>query len=312
MEKIDILVCLIGEQPVPNLLPIRQYRPKKVVLVHSTKTAGISKNLERILTGVDVTQAKITNAFDIVKSVKEMLGHLSVIKIPSETKLAFNITGGTKAMSQAAYIIAQKVRAPILYLQSEGRQSKYYFYRFDNSLQGLSSVTLDGLSSPTTELLSKYLSIDDYLRVHGLSKPKYKKPSNPFEEQVTSILENEFSEIRRNIRVTKSLEIDMILRSRNNYAVAELKTGKDARTKAPIDQLVGATSREFLGTYTNRILILDQKPSVGNAELAKAYHISTIILDGYDSKSKQWQNGRISDSEKRKLIQSVERIIGKA
>ena len=253
----------------------------------------------------------LNNPFDIVKSVVEMLEHFSKIEIRPGTNLAFNITGGTKAMSQAAYIVAQRARLPLLYLQSEGRDSKFYFYRFDNSLKGLSTSSLDGLSSSTEEPLSKYLSIDDYLQVHGLPKPRYQAPSNPFEEQVSSVLENEFSEIRRNIRITKSLEIDLIVRNRNNYAVAELKTGKDSRTKSPIDQLVGATSREFLGTYTNRILILDQHPSAGNAELAKAYHVTTIVLNGYDSNSKKWRNARIPESERRKLIDAVGKIVGK-
>lgn len=308
MEKIEMLVCLIGEQPSPNLLSIKQFKPKKILLVYSKKTQRISKNLQQMLPEQDVQLLKIDNPFDIVESIGEMAHFLST-KVPAETKLAFNITGGTKAMSQAAYIIAQKVKSPILYLQSEGFESKFYVYKFDNTLSALSSSTLNGLSSPTIERLTKFLSIDDYLLVHGLSKSKYQKPKNPFEEQVSSILQSQFSEIRRCIRITASLEIDLMIRHENSYAVAEMKTGKDSRKKSPIDQLVGATSREFLGTYTKRLLILDQNPARENAELAKAYGISTIVLEGYDAKTKRWSNGEMPDSEKNKLIQAVKQIL---
>lgn len=309
MEKIEMLVCLIGEQPVPNLLPIRQYKPNKILLIHSERTRRISKNLERMLLKQDVQLLKIDNPFDIVESVGEMAYFLST-RVPAETKLTFNITGGTKAMSQAAYIIAQKLKAPILYLQSEGFESKLYVYRFDNSLAGLSSPTLDGLSSPTTEPLTKFLSIDDYLQVHGLSKPKYQKPKNPFEEQVSFVLQANFSEIRRNIKITASLEIDLMIRCENNYGIAELKTGAESRKKSPIDQIVGATSREFLGTYTKRLLILDQNLARENAELAKAYNVRTIVLNGYEAKTKKWSSGAMPTSEKTKLIQTVTQILG--
>ncbi len=30
-----VMICLVGEQPVPNLLPIRYCQPQQVVLVYS-------------------------------------------------------------------------------------------------------------------------------------------------------------------------------------------------------------------------------------------------------------------------------------
>lgn len=45
----EAMVCLVGEQPVPNLLPIRHYRLARLALVRSILTRRVASNLESLL-----------------------------------------------------------------------------------------------------------------------------------------------------------------------------------------------------------------------------------------------------------------------
>jgi hypothetical protein len=61
------MLCLVGEQPVPTILPIRYCRPKEVVLVHTHTTKRVSDKLSPLLkTGCRVVPFEIT-AYDILK-----------------------------------------------------------------------------------------------------------------------------------------------------------------------------------------------------------------------------------------------------
>ena len=39
--KTPILLCLVGEQPIPNLLPILHIRPRQVVLVATQHSGSV-------------------------------------------------------------------------------------------------------------------------------------------------------------------------------------------------------------------------------------------------------------------------------
>ena len=43
------MLCLVGERPVPNILPIRHCRPREVALVHTHTTKRVSDNLAPLL-----------------------------------------------------------------------------------------------------------------------------------------------------------------------------------------------------------------------------------------------------------------------
>lgn len=296
MKKVNILVCLVGEQPVPNLLPIREFQPDKVILMISDRTTNVGNNLKKLFGNRQTEFLKVSNPYDIVGCE---LGLQKLLKDKfsdnEESEFAFNLTGGTKPMSLAAYNLARRMNAPIIYLQSEGAESVIYIYE----------SKFGDLAAPVRQLSTRFLSIDDYLQVHGLPKPKISRPKNLFEKQVSEILVEQVSEIRRCVRVSESLEIDLVLRCGSKFGIAELKTGNDARKKSPIDQLVGATGREFLGIYTKRILILDQEPARENRQLAESYNVNIIVLKSYS------QTGTINQSDGQKLISAIEKILGK-
>ncbi|EKV01099.1 hypothetical protein Lepto7375DRAFT_3242 [Leptolyngbya sp. PCC 7375] len=43
------MICLIGEQPVPNLLPILHCQPDEVILICISRTEPVKNNLTKVL-----------------------------------------------------------------------------------------------------------------------------------------------------------------------------------------------------------------------------------------------------------------------
>ena len=99
--------------------------------------------------------------------------------------------------------------------------------------------------------------------------------------------------------------MDLVLRCGNNIGIAEVKTGKKARTKEGIDQLNTAAEQRFLGTYTAKMLIVDRKYPGGNLSLAKAHRIEVIELLSFSNS----ENGDLSDEDKEKLVAKVCKIL---
>jgi hypothetical protein len=287
----QVMVCLVGEQPVPNLLPIRFLSPKQVVLVHSDFTKRVSENLEQLLKGRFTVHLLEVSPYDIDKVV------LSIDEFLSEkgwNDLVFNLTGGTKPMSLAAFLVAQKQGADVAYLQSQGGQSLLYSYDFDKAEPILRERTIIGES----------LTIDDYLKVHGLGNYHFDTQREPFQQLVFEALKPYVSEVAYGVKYGGSLDIDLIIRCGNQVGIAEVKSGKAAERKSGIDQLNTASQRDFLGTYTRRFLIADRPLGSNNSELAKAHNILAIELMGDHATG-------LSRKNIKHLVQSVTSALGK-
>jgi hypothetical protein len=286
------MLCLVGEQPVPNILPIRHCRPKEVVLVHTHTTKRVSDNLAPLLrTDSRVVPFEIT-AYDILK-VRNSLERLIESHHWKADDLIFNLTGGTKPMAWAAFQLAQELNAEFVYLQSEGGKSLLYFYRF-----------VDGeLALEKKEIISAQLTIDDYLRAHGLTKYRLNKRKQWFEELITQTLQPVVSEIISNVKLW-TLEIDHVVRCETQFGIIEAKSGEGDKRKEAIDQLSTASQREFLGTFVKRFLIQKLPLGVDNKRLADAHSIVEIVLPSADEKA------GLLEEDKRLLIETVTKTLG--
>lgn len=285
-----VMICLVGEQPAPNILPIRACKPKEVCLIYTERTERVSHNLAKLIR----QQCRLlVPAYSVVKIYKQLAAFLEERNWATQD-LLFNITGGTKPMSLAAFQLARQLNASVVYLESEAGKSRLDFYEFGKSgeVQHLGETSVNDL-----------LSIHDYLCVHGLGDYTQKDGSNDFEITVAETLRRDGFEVLSDVRFTKlpALELDLIIRFGNQFGVAELKTGKTATKKEAIDQLNSATARENLGIYTKRFLIIDREYGVlgNNAELARAYNITVISL------AEPLQAGKLSPSDQQKLLAEV-------
>ncbi len=120
-EKTHALVLLVGEQPASNLLPTRSLKPDKAVLVYTERTSHIARNLEELLRYTCTCLLCQVHPYEITEIAKQ-LGDFLEERFPSSA-LTFNLTGGTKPMALAAFLLASQRRASLVYFQTEGGRS---------------------------------------------------------------------------------------------------------------------------------------------------------------------------------------------
>src|SRR5437764_13457531 len=98
-----VMISLVGEQSLPNFLPVRYYHPNDVLLIYSAKTRQKYEYLKLTLQKEVNVLGLETDAYDIpaiARTLDEELGKIAAL-IPQP--LVFNLTGSTKTMTLAAY-----------------------------------------------------------------------------------------------------------------------------------------------------------------------------------------------------------------
>jgi len=284
------IVSLIGEQPIPNLLPLRHLRPDVAVLVHTERTASIAANLKALLESRCACHLCEVDPYHIPR-IYDRLARL-VEEFPGEP-LMFNLTGGTKPMMLAAYCLAQEGNSPFVYFQTEGGHSCLYRYAFTEG-----NVTLE-----TAEELPDTISLDDYLRVH-VGHYETGKPQDDFEREVHNALATTPGlEVLTCVRPQDlaALEIDFVVRLGNQIGIGEVKR-KGA--KAGIDQINAVADQRYLGTYIAKFLISARPVDRNNRALAQAYRIEVIELPSFTDTE------RLDEGDRQKLVDAIRRRLG--
>ena len=285
-----LMIALIGEQQMPNLLPIRYEKPDQVILIYSKHTENRYQKLKNLLGNTYATPLKIEDPYNIFETKKD-LSDLIYSMGYSSKDIIFNLTGGTKPMAFASYHLADELSSPFIYLQSEGGKSLIYRYEFIDKIAQL----VDKKEIPPV------ITIDDYLRVHLGTYEKLSFRSN-FEKILYEELKQLFDEVSHSIK-HGSLEIDLVLRRGNQVGIVEVKTGKSAAKKEGIDQLNTAAEQRYLGTYARKFLIVNKEMGANNLELAKAHRTTVIELCKEESDA-------ISVEDKEKLADAVFKNFG--
>lgn len=301
-----VLISLIGEQPIPNLLPLKYEVPDVSVLVHSEKTLEQARRIGELTRAGSAVEYISVGPYDI-QVCRNRLRDLVQDRGWLGSRLLFNMTGGTKSMVLAAFEVAKEHRRDFLYLQSEGRKSRLYRYSFDaeGAVQLVESSLLPGL-----------IDIDAYIRAHAgtyqVTGPA-RSGGGHFERAVSDALSGWVDEVLVGVRLGAgalrgALEVDLIVRCENQVGVIEVKTGRV--DKAGIDQLNAAAGREFLGTYTRKFLVCDRpwdNTRSNLAALAAATNVVVIPVPSYRS------SGTIAEDDAAMLGQTIRReLIGDA
>lgn len=286
----EVMIALIGEQQIPNLLPIRHEKPERVVLVYTDRTEKGFERLKGLLGDAHVDPLKVKSPYDINAIQQDLRGFINVGGFDS-SQIIFNLTGGTKPMAFAAYRLAEELSSPFLYLQSEGGKSLVYRYEFSGS----------GPKLVKQDVIPTLLTIDDYLKAHLGSYEKASK-QEPFEELVHGAICDSVNESTRSI-THGSLEIDLVIRCGNQVGIAEIKSGKKGLKKEGIDQLNTAGEQRYLGTYTRKFLIVNRKVGSQNRKLAEAHRIRVIELCSAEG-------GTLSLEDKGELVRTIRKDLG--
>lgn len=152
-----IHVCLVSEQPIPNLTTVLQFKPDTVVLLKTKEMVEKASFLEKVIKerGFDVHSETI-EAYDInnIINVSE-----SLIKRCRDCRVTLNITGGTKIGTLGTFQAFYTNDKEIFYVDTK-----------DNKILSLSKGT------EQTEIpIDVKISISDYLAVYGFEITSYVK-----------------------------------------------------------------------------------------------------------------------------------------
>lgn len=288
-----ILISLIGDQPAPNVLPLRHYAPDKVVLVHTKRTEALAGRIANVIRNSFAVQEPFckTDPYliqDIRVKLKEYLVEYGL----DGEGLIFNLTGGTKTMEYAALELARQCNARAFYYQTEDNKSLVHPYHFENGV----------LAAEEPFPLSQVLILGDYLGMYVGKFEPTNRFNDHFEQNVYEVLKSteelpkfEVFPPTRLTGVNSTVEVDAIVRLGNQVAVLEVKRRAG---KGGIDQLNSATHPLMLGTYTRKVIVTSAPLDGNNADLAEAYKIQVILLESGSGNA-------LSEDDKVKLVTGI-------
>ncbi|PDW04673.1 DUF1887 family protein [Candidatus Viridilinea mediisalina] len=289
----SLMYALVGEQPLPNLLPVRFLEPHTTVLVPTDRTERVSQRLRGLL---PQTRLLSVDPYDIAQIEQKMQQDFDA-QPQAYDQVVFNLTWGTKAMSIAAYRLAERLQMPFLYFQTEGRRSLLYRYVWNDSSQPILEHQQE---------IPGIISIQDYVQAHlgsySVVGPA-KNTGGAFEQAIAAALGDAVDEVVLGVKLSGALDVDLMVRIGNRVAVVEAKTGGASNSKKGIDQLNSIAGREYLGIYTAKFLVVDQRWDHTRSnlrELAEARNITLLELPSYSA------DQVISDDEVRQLRAAVQ------
>lgn len=290
-----IMICLVGGQPAPNVLPIIKINPDQLILVYSRTTEKAAKSTESLVRSdydiSDIRLFKVDNAYDLHRITLDLNKYLEENSSPCD-ELLFNLTGGTKIMALAAFELAKQKNAKAFYYQSEENKSIIHNFHFEGNQ----------LKQDETESMLSDLALDQYLRLYLSSYNQRKVTvSNAFENNVIEALIEGLSpdfEVIRNVcpEGTSNVEIDFAVRCQNVIGVAEVK---ETAKKSAFEQLNSVTTPDRLGTYTKKFIIHTNELHEANQDLMDAYKIVHIYLPSGKGGSP------LSDNDKENLVKVI-------
>ena len=271
-----LMVALIGEQPLPNLLPVRHYHPDNVLLIYTERTRQVYNRLKATLQQETSVYGLATDAYDIVAIVEALDAELNKQPELASHVMEFNLTGGTKAMALAAYQVAQQRNMPVFYLQSEGKYNRIYHYVWDHQQ----------LHASSNELLPECVKLQDLFNVHfgpgewseaGASQ----SDGGPFETALAEILSDHGYEVMTGVRALQgNVDIDVAVRFENRFGIIEAKVGNKGKSLDGIKQLSNAV--RHIGTYTQTFFAITVAPEPAHEATRIASRIKVVSLTSYN------------------------------
>lgn len=297
------MIALVGEQPLPNLLPALHYAPDCVLLAHTELTTKTACRLEAILSKKGINARRIgvdsVKTLDIYHCLKAAASH--------RRDLIFNLTGGTKAMVLAANLVAQEQRSRVVYLESAKAKNTIYSYSYANK----------GLQLLNEEVLPTLLDIDTYLNVQlGAKGTMWRMDGystdigGQFEETIGHALNGHVDELCAGIKFLgdeasqqkrPQADLDIVVRIGNQIGVIEVKDQKGSTLDA-IKQLNYLSL--ILGTFTAKFWASSQEANLDHKAVAEVTRTVVIELTSYRSqKSLNGQDQKcLVDAVRKRLV----------
>jgi len=267
-----LLLSLVGEQPIPNLLPLWQFTTyDEVQFVASPTTRQIARQLKAVLqqdpalSHLKALKTIEVGAYEIGNARAQIANALVRHQAQGKT-VHLNLTGGTKLMSLAALQAAYGSGATLMYVSTEEKQMIW--------------LASDG-SEQRREPICVKISVEQYLVAHGLQVEPFSasatnrppKEGDELENYVFTQLKqsNLFDDVRRNLIIRKTKdrllvqnELDVMVTRNGRLAVISCRTsnvesqnGRESYRRA-IYELSAISRREAAGIYCGKVLVSNQ------------------------------------------------------
>lgn len=286
------LVTLVGEQPMPSLMAARTLRADETILVCTEQTRPVAERLKPLTEGRLLLLNEAYQIDKIAATLRQQLG-------ADLSGTTFDITGGTKAMSLAAYGLAAEGERPAVYVRTTGRHPDVSVY------DAARSVLSDTLVVP-----KEAFTLDEYLRAYvgsydedGPAKGDdgQVNEGGRFELAVAQALGASCDEVLIGVkpgRLGRQVDLDLVIRRGPRVGVVECKLARDGRVERPkqgLDQLMQATDRVAFGTHVVRILVTGAplNKSIGPLVDDRSRRVTHVWVAYRDGKALAPQSGKI-------------------
>lgn len=297
----QLLISLIGEQPIPNLLPLWQFQDfTETQFIASEATLNVAETMSKAirqddqLSQLNVLPTVTLEPYNIGLARAAISATLSEHLLVGK-EICLNLTGGTKIMSLAALQTAFGSGIKLMYVSTE-----------ENRIIFLASDGAELHSQP----IKVKISVEQYLKAHGLEvssnqnfDPNYyqfaappPKEGDELEELVYKAAKesNLFDDVRRKIHIRKQTqqgevknELDilairngrLVVCSCKSFSSEKLDKVREAIRKA-IYELSSLSRREATGIYCGKILVIDfNDPGEANLQRAKEMGVRMVCGD---------------------------------
>ena len=163
MQSYEVYVCLISAQATPNLVPILNMnpRPKTVLLMVTeamTKQAAYFQEVLKTQGIHNVHQIALSDSYDLDSIKNQTMDLLDQQNLLDQwDKVAVNITGGTKLMSLATYLVFDGLGGKCFYFTEQNqwielKSGASEAFGADKQNSRRSQIKSDGCLASTTGL----------------------------------------------------------------------------------------------------------------------------------------------------------------
>jgi len=287
-----LLLSLLGEQPIPNLIPLwhsteftatRFAATQTTLPVAQMLTEAIRKDPQ--LKHLKVEEPLILEAYDLGQARSRLVAALAEYQAQG-IPVRLNLTGGTKLMSLAALQAAYGTGVPLLYVTTE--QNQIIHYQSDGS-------------ETSREPIQVQISVAQYLSAHGLevsdnqafdpngprSQIAPPKEGDELEKKVERLARESdyFDDVRRGVyiravsgRTLVTNELDVVVTHNGRLAVCSCKSGQNLNND-DIYEVASLSRREAAGIYCGKVLV-SALPEVPQALLDRAKASGVCLVYG--------------------------------
>lgn len=293
----SVLVTLVGEQALPALLVARTLAPEQTVLVCTAHTQAVAERLVPLVRGETLV---LGDAFRIDRIAATLRARLA----GALGAATFDVTGGTKPMSLAAFGLAAASGRPAVYVRTTGMQPVLSVYGHGPDGAAVLEATLP--------VPSDVLTLDDYLRAYvghydetgpATDDTGAVNEGGRFELAVAEAMRTCCDEVLVGVKpgcLGQQVDLDLVVRRGLRVGVVECKLARDRKVEKPkqgLDQLMQATDRAAFGSHVVRMLVLGAPLNKSLQRLAEDRRVQVAWVSHTDGEPLRPESARILRQE---------------